>query len=178
MRRPRGRGSRVTFGAPLVVLGIALAGCGTVTPYSSAPPSAGGRAGATSSSPRAGPSASKPPPSSPRSAPLPRSSPSATPGQSAGVTITVGSGDNGRTVVLVVGENLVVTLPNPSEREITHEMVRSSDLSILELLSADQSMGSSMAVLRVPFRALRVGMTAVRATGVVPFEIQVEVVAS
>ncbi|MGA7172922.1 MAG: hypothetical protein WCB86_09800 [Candidatus Dormiibacterota bacterium] len=91
--------------------------------------------------------------------------------------VSVGAGDNGRTVVLNVGAELMVSLPNPSERELSDEMVRSSDASILQLLSDTQGIGRSQSVLRVPFRALRVGWAEITATGKVPFGLQVEVVA-
>jgi hypothetical protein len=90
----------------------------------------------------------------------------------------VGLGDNGTTVVVGVGQELVVTLPNPSEREMTREMVKSSNFSVLELLAEDQPAGQFVAVLRVPFRALRVGSARVTATGTVPFAVKIEVVAA
>jgi hypothetical protein len=87
-------------------------------------------------------------------------------------------GDNGTTVVVLVGQELVVVLPNPSEREITREMVKSSNLTVLELVPGAQPAGQFVALLRVPFRALQVGSARVTATGTAPFTLQVEVVAA
>ena len=118
-------------------------------------------------------------PEAPRSSGLlPRATPSLTPGLPAGPTVAVGIEDNGRTVIVAVGEDLVVTVPNPSERELGDEMVRSSVQSVLRLLSADESLGSSRAVLRVPFRALRVGSVVITATGSVHLAVQVKVEAA
>jgi len=109
------------------------------------------------------------------SAPLPRSSPSATPEQSPGAAVTVGIGDNGATVVVGVGQILVVILPNPSEREIAHELVESSNPAVLELTPEEQPAGQLVAVLRVPFRALRTGIATVTATGPAAFTLRVKV---
>jgi hypothetical protein len=118
------------------------------------------------------------PASSATSAPLPRSSASATPEQSAGNEVTVGIGDNGATVVVAVGQILVVTLPNPSERELTREMVESSNPAVLQLTPQEQPEGQFVALLRVPFRALRTGSATVTATGAAAFALQVKVVAA
>jgi hypothetical protein len=90
--------------------------------------------------------------------------------------MTVGIGDNGATVVVDVGQILVVKLPNPSEREITHEMVESSNPAVLQLTPQEQPAGQFVAVLKVPFRALHTGSATVTATGPAAFAMQVKVV--
>lgn len=79
--------------------------------------------------------------------------------------------------MLAVGQELVLTLPNPSERDISRERVNSSDLSVLQVLSVPGSIAES-AVLRVDFRALQVGAAAVTAQGMFPYAVQVDVVAA
>jgi hypothetical protein len=88
----------------------------------------------------------------------------------------VGIGDNGTTVTVDVGQVVVVTLPNPSEREIAREMVESSNPAVLQLALEEQPAGQFVAVLRVPFRALHAGIATVTATGPAAFALQVRVV--
>jgi len=168
-------GSRLLVGAVLGGLAVALTACGGVlSPPNSS--SSGVRSGVSRTTPSSG--AIPSPRTSPKSALLPRSTPSAAPGSSTGAAVTVGLGDDGTTVVVGVGQELVVTLPNPSEREMTREMVKSSNFSVVELLAEDQPAGQFVAVLRVPFRALRVGTAMVTATGTVPFTVKIDVVAA
>lgn len=79
-------------------------------------------------------------------------------------------------MIVDVGQVLVVTLPNPSEREIARETVKSSNLSVLQLVPEAQPVGQFVALLRVPFRAIQVGSATVTATGMAPFALKVEVV--
>ncbi|MGA8207553.1 MAG: hypothetical protein WB801_02160 [Candidatus Dormiibacterota bacterium] len=153
-----------------VAVGAALTmvGCGSEL----SPPSAqsGVRA-------RVNAAATTPTPSTTEASPPPESSPSAAPTESFAGAVTVGLGDNGTTVVVQVGQELVVTLPDPSERELTHELVKSSDIAVLRLIPATQPQGQLVALVRVIFRAEQVGVATVTASGTVPFRLQVEVVA-
>jgi len=169
-------GSRVTVGVIAGFLGLALVGCATLAPPSS---SRGTHGGGVGSGPRSSPSVTHSrAPASPRSAPLPRSSSSPTGAPPAGATVTVELGNNGQTVDIAVGQELMLVLPNPSERDMSREMVQCSNSSVLQLLSGEQSLGATLAVLRVPFRALRTGTATVSATGLVPFAVQVDVIAT
>lgn len=90
--------------------------------------------------------------------------------------VQAGVGDGGTIVVLDVWQELMVTVPDPAEREIARETVDSSDLSILRLLPGGSSGRAPTSVLRVPFLALRAEIASITAGGSVPFAFQVEVV--
>jgi hypothetical protein len=154
------------LGVLVAAAAMSLAACASLAPHAISPTDVG--AGVSASAPSPGASAT--------STPLPRSSPRATPTESTGSALTVGIGDNGATVVVDVGQILVVTLPNPSEREINHDMVESSNPAVLQLTPQEQPAGQFVALLRVPFRALRAGVATITATGPAAFRLQVNVV--
>lgn len=165
MRKPWTVGSRVTIGLALVAAGLlTLAGCASL------------------SSPTAGTS----PSGSPTSTPSPSASPSApaatsstpTPGASAAGTVSVGSQDNGSTLELQVGQELLVDLPSAPSGESSTAAARSSDLSVLRSLAAAQPGVGLVTLAQVPFRALAVGAATVTVTGSSPFSVQIVVVAS
>lgn len=89
----------------------------------------------------------------------------------------VGLGQNGGSVVLKVGQKLLLTLPRPNSRELGNEIVRSSDEAVLLLESDTQPAGRLPAVLEAPFQALRPGRSMVTVGGQVGYQLLVEVVA-
>ncbi|MGA9775910.1 MAG: hypothetical protein WBU92_08325 [Candidatus Dormiibacterota bacterium] len=92
--------------------------------------------------------------------------------------MAVDLGDNGKTIVVMVGQEVVVTVPNPSERELSREMVRCSNLAVLGPLASAQPAPHLISVLQVPFKALEVGSATITAVGLLPLSVVVEVVSA
>ncbi|MGH7608814.1 MAG: hypothetical protein ACREOD_02555 [Candidatus Dormibacteria bacterium] len=90
-------------------------------------------------------------------------------------TVYLDLGDNGQTVTLGLGQDVLVTVPNPSERDISRETVSSSNTAVLGSLLSAGTFGGSKAVMRVPFEALQAGSATLSATGPFQFTVQVEV---
>lgn len=110
--------------------------------------------------------------------PAPPRSPVTSPGLSspaAGAVVSVGPEQNDGTVVLKVGQKLLVTLPRSNERELGDELVRSSDQSVLQLENQGGSGGSLPSVLQAPFLALRPGRSTVSVSGQADYRLLVEV---
>jgi hypothetical protein len=105
--------------------------------------------------------------------PPPVRSPAAPPPLS--VQIHVGVSDNHHTVELEAGATLVLTLPRLAERELGAPLIRSSDTAVLRPVAGPLQTGRPGAVLVVYFRAVGPGTALIRATGMLPFTLLVQV---
>lgn len=161
-------GSRVAMGAVTGVFALAVVGCAALPSPASTPRASG--SGTVGSSPYPRPSFSPTSPPSTATAPLPQ--------WSAGGAVTVDSQDNGSTISLQVGQELVVDISSPAQGESGSQTARSSDLDVLRSLEADQPGSGVVGLRQVTFKALTVGSALVTATGEEPFSVQVEVVSS
>ncbi len=105
----------------------------------------------------------------------PRDPTTPTPAAPVGTSVAVGLGNNHQTVTVQVGEEVLVTVPSPAERELSRESVRCSNPAVLQQQLSSGSRGVPSGVLRVPFVARSDGSATLSATGPVAFTIEVDV---
>lgn len=90
--------------------------------------------------------------------------------------MSVGLAQNGGSVVLTVGQRLLLVLPRPNGRELGDEIVQSSNESVLELQVTGA--GAPAADLEEPFRAIQPGTSLVTVSGELGYRLLVEVQAT
>jgi len=168
MREPWTWGSRVALVVALAALILAAAGCAGLRSPSPTSSGAGLGARSSSSSPSPSPSVTASPSASPTTASTPR----------AGGTVTISSQNDGSTIVLQVGQELVVDLPNAPAGDSGTESARSSDLAVLRSLTADQPGAEIARLPQAHFQALSVGTATVSTTGEDSFSVLVEVLSA
>jgi len=147
---------------------VAMSGC-------AASASGGGSTLSDSRSPSSAPAATAQggqPPSPPRSGSSPVTP---APGSGTGVTISVGQSDNGRSVTVLSGDTVVLTLPNPSHRELAQEIVTDSNVAVLRQVKMDVALPQIGDLVNARFQAMEPGTAVLTTEGESPFTVRIVV---
>ncbi len=135
----------------------------------------GGSELATSNSPSAAPPTTAsggrtPSPTTPQ-----RTATTPDPAVGSGVTIAVGQSDNGRSITVLAGDTVVLTLPNPSTRELAQEIVTDSNEAVLRQLKMDVALPQIGDLVNARFQAMEPGTAVLTTEGESPFTVHIVV---